>query len=179
MPVLCPPLRPVLRPVLRALDDICDRYPLIVNPPGTDDGEDAPGPITEPTQPCGVNRDSGDIGFPLTYRIELGEAVGTVEVHWNVVGTPDKFLVHYNGELMFDTGYVGPAGQQADLDERLAFHGLPSEPLVVTAGSGHTDFVKLTASPSVAYVTVYAPGPPGSTRWNFTVNCPDGIIPPV
>lgn len=166
MSVLCPILRPVLRPVFRGLEPDCEHYPVVIQPGG------------EPLLlQCGTDRSSGDVGFPITYEIELGTAVGTVEVHWNVISNADKFIVTYDGVEVVNTGYVGPAGQQPDLDERLAYHGLPSEPLVTSSGAGHTDFVKYTATPTTALITVYAPGPPGSSLWNFNVNCPDGIIP--
>lgn len=163
MSVLCPVLRPILRPVLRGWDDICDWYPVVVTPPVG-------------TVPCGALQANGASAWPATFDITLGTGVGTVTLTFQAYTAPDKFIVVYDGDEVINTGYRGTSSQAA-LNARLAYNGAPPEP-IAGPGAGTATFVKTTPNPATARVYVWGPGAPGTTIWNFTLGCPDGIIPP-
>lgn len=98
-----------------------------------------------PSVPCGTPVVFfGGQSNPSVHTIQLGSGTGTVELIFNALVIPDRFVVAYNGEDVIDTDFV--------------------------SGLGTAEFVKTTATPTIATVFVYAPA--GGTLWDFRLLCP-------
>ena len=127
-----------------------------------------PPPIA-PDIPCGAGSEySGGEAFPQTDVVSLGTATGIVTLNYDARSIPDKFIVEFDGVEVINTGYRGNTSQQTDLNAALASRGLPPETIQGT-GFGSVTFNKTTAT-TTATVKVFAPQ--GSTRWDYTLSCP-------
>lgn len=119
---------------------------------------------------CGVdNSFGGGQSFPSETIITLGSGLGNVQLNFDAVGVPDKFIVIYNGVEVINTGYRGDIGQQSALNSALAARGLPPE-TIAGVPSGTASFIKTTASPTTAIVRVFAPIV--GTAWDYVLGCP-------
>jgi hypothetical protein len=100
-------------------------------------------PTPGPTIPCASAVESGGVGGG-SYVIELGTDIGTVTLNYEAYSIPDGFTVNWNGVDVIATGVV--------------------------SGSGSPTFVKTSAYPTTATVTVEAPDE--GTAWEFMLSCP-------
>jgi len=130
-------------------------------------------PNPNPNITCGQLQNQGVESWPAVFTVELGTDTGNVDFAFNAFTAPDKFIVEWDGVEVINTGYRGSSSQGA-LDARLAYNGAASEP-IAGVGAGTASFNKTTALPSTATVTVWAPGAPGSTIWNFQLDCPEPV----
>lgn len=123
----------------------------------------------DPVVPCGSGASyTGGESYPSTYEINLGTDLGYVGINYDANQVPDKFILEFDGVVVYDSGYRGQALYQQELDDNLALRGLPSEPIVGT-GAGTGGFNKTTAT-TKAFLKVYAPIP--GTAWDALVLCP-------
>jgi hypothetical protein len=125
--------------------------------------------VIEPGIACATAASSGGQGFQ-EITVTLGTGTGTVQLNYNAIGVPDRFVVKWNGNTVIDTGYRG----NSSYDSALAALGLPP---VEGPGAGTVTFEKTSAFPVNATVEVYGPLP--GTAWSFTLGCPDGGTPPL
>jgi len=127
-----------------------------------------PAPVV-PTTPCGAGAFyNGGVAYPSIEIISLGSDTGTVQLDYNAIGIPDRFVVEFDGVVVIDTGYVGLTQYQNDLNNALIALGEPTAP-IVSGPVGSATFNKTTAT-TTATVKVYAPMT--GTGWNFTLQCP-------
>jgi len=98
------------------------------------------------------------------YVIQLGTETGTVYLNYDALSVPDRFVVEYDGVEVIDTGYRGADS----FNDQLADLGLPP---VEGPGEGSAGFNKLSPTPTIAIVKIYAPLE--GTAWQFTLTCPD------
>lgn len=96
-----------------------------------------------PSIPCASSVESGGVGGG-SYVVNLGTDIGTVTLNYEAYGIPDGFTVNWNGVDVIATGAV--------------------------SGSGSPTFVKTSAYPTTATVTVEAPDE--GTAWEFMLSCP-------
>lgn len=117
------------------------------------------------TVPCASQTNyPGGQAMPTVKVVTLGSGTGTVTLNFNAANIPDRFVVVFDGQIVIDTGYRGCIVYQSDLD---TFFG-ESTPITVP-GSGIATFFK-NSSVTTATVKVYGPLP--STKWDFTLSCP-------
>ncbi len=141
-----------------------------------------------------VEHDGGE-DYPSTDTITLGTDEGTVELEFDAYNIPDLFLVHWDGEIVIDTGYRGGFTYEYGGADRSNFtsalngkvdpisgdtfpvdtdydHIEPDGyPIVTSGGSGTATFEKNKQYPTNATVEVYAPQE--HTAWKFTLGCPE------
>ena len=116
----------------------------------------------------------GGYAYPDIRNIQLGSSTGTVELTYDALGEPDKFIVEFDGVEVINTGYRGNASQQGDLNSALAVLGQPAE-TIQGVGSGTATFTKSTAT-TTATVKVFAPIT--NSTWRYTLGCPGGVPTP-
>ena len=116
----------------------------------------------------------GGYAYPDIRNIQLGSSTGTVELTYDALGEPDKFIVEFDGVEVINTGYRGNASQQGDLNSALAALGQPAE-TIQGVGSGTATFTKSTAT-TTATVKVFAPIT--NSTWRYTLGCPGGVATP-
>tara|TARA_R100000231_G_scaffold79622_2_gene61410 strand:+ start:36885 stop:38225 length:1341 start_codon:yes stop_codon:yes gene_type:complete len=119
---------------------------------------------------------SGAQTYPSLTKVNLGTGVGWVEIDISTYQLPDKIVIKYLGDIVYDTGYLGDSSYQSDLDTELANRGLPSE--TITQGTGANIRWFKPQSYSLLDVEVYAPL--AGTGWDVDVSCPTAptTIPP-
>ena len=121
---------------------------------------------------CGETWHTGGEAYPYLYIvIGLGTGIGWVDFSIDTKDLPDKFIVEFNGLEVINTGYVGNASLQSELNAALAAHGDSPEAIVPTPESNHYYFYKTGATQN-AIVKVFAPMP--ESQWEFRFRCPDG-----
>jgi len=118
--------------------------------------------------PCGTLISGVGNLFPGTYIIDLGTGTGYVELTFEAISIPNKFIVVYDGVTVIDTGYRGLSSYQTALNNALRLRGLPPE-TIYEPPSGTGDFIKTTSN---RYATVYVYSPASSDAWSFTLGCP-------
>ena len=147
---------------------------------------------TEAPIPCGVSSSySGGEAYPTTNIVSLGSDTGNVDINYNAITVPDRFIVRWNGSIVIDSGYRGGSAYDIGGGSRSTFtnsltgridpvtgntypdfatYNDDGYPRIVGPGSGTASFDKNLASPATATVEVYAPIP--GTAWDFTLTCP-------
>lgn len=142
--------------------------------------------------PCGTLVPySGGQSYPTTETIGLGEDIGDVDLNYDAISVPDRFIVRWDGSVVIDTGYRGSSsydfggGLRSDFTSSLLgeidpitlntypdFTTYPDDgyPRIVGPGSGTASFNKNLTTPTIATVEVYAPMT--TTVWSFTLGCP-------
>lgn len=111
---------------------------------------------------------SGGQTFPSLFIINLGSSIGQVDLDFDAVGVPDKFILEFDGVEVINTGYRGDSAEQAALNAALAAKGLPPE--TIAGGPTGIAFFNKTTGTTIATLKVYAPI--SGTAWNCTVSCP-------
>ena len=139
-----------------------------------------------------VQNYDGGISYGTKKTIALGSGLGNVSFNFNPFGIPDRFVVRYNGIIVIDTGYRSnsPAGYDVGLSTsaRTAFKASLSGKVDIVTGLTYPNFifssdgypgVFLTNSPlsfeknsTVSRAEVFIYAPMSSTRWEFTMSCP-------
>tara|TARA_B100001287_G_C22686496_1_gene534065 strand:- start:13782 stop:15218 length:1437 start_codon:yes stop_codon:yes gene_type:complete len=119
---------------------------------------------------------SGAQTFPSTTKVNLGTGVGWVDMDISTYNLPDKIIIKYLGDVVYDTGYLGDTSYQADLNTELASRGLGSE--TITQGSGAQ--IRWFKPQSYAFLDVEVYAPLAGTGWDVDVSCPTAptTIPP-
>jgi len=139
--------------------------------------------------PAAVSYNGGPT-FPSEFRVDLGSGTtGTVTFTFDAFSVPDRFVVIYDGTLVFDSGYVtnlNPSDYpQLAIDINTELANLPGSHVIQGVTINHSPltasdfgpsnsspgitFAK-TASPRYAYIAVFAPL--SGTFWQITMNCP-------
>lgn len=146
-------------------------------------------PILECNMPTAI---SGGTAYPNSQTVLLNTVIGNVELTFNAIDIPDRFIVYYNSAVAIDTGYRGDLAYDFGGGDRSLFTNslvgkidpislnaypdfvtYPSEdgfPPVTSPGTGTASFLKSTASPGSVQVNVYGPMP--GTAYSYTVGCP-------
>lgn len=132
--------------------------------------------------------------FPGIFEVDLGTETGEVEIGFNSYSVPDKLTIEWDGNIVYNSGYVGSRYYQLDLSTSLTSKGLPSETITrhdipapipydmrhpnaifnetyTAPGYVTASFNKTSAYPNIAIAKVYAPL--GGTAWRFKLECPD------
>lgn len=157
---------------------------------GSDDVDDDQTDL--PSVPCDSPQVySGHTVFPAIFEIDLGTETGEVGIYFNAFNVPDKVVIEWDGNTVYNSGYVGHPANQAtlnsDLDakevprETIISHNIPA-PIDVDMqyynslneqwlGNVTASFNKTTAYPNIATAKVYAPQ--AFTDWRFKLECPD------
>lgn len=142
--------------------------------------------------PCGtVTSYSGGESYPTIETVTLGSNTGSVDLAYDSITLPDRFIVRWNGGIVIDTGYTGLLDfdfggslrstftttltgriDPITLNTYPDFTTYPDDgyPRVLSYGPNITSFNKTLATPITATVEVYAPM--FQTSWNFTLGCP-------
>jgi len=104
----------------------------------------SPGPVNGPITPCNVPQVSGGAGTTVN-NFDLGTNRGSFHFTFDAFVEADRFQIFYQGQSIFDTGFVAGQGGQ---------------------------FISYGGSSNV--VTVVVTGSPGSstTLWTYTLTCP-------
>ena len=105
----------------------------------------------------------------FTYVLDFGTGIGNAGINYNAYSVPDRFLLEWNGQV-FDSGFVG----SNTYDQQLVNAGVNVSDINTanpSNGSGSLNFVKTSANPRTATITVLAPL--GGTGWQVTGICPD------
>ena len=153
---------------------------------------------TGESMPCAESIEFSDENpsYPTEIWMSLGTDTGTVNLLYNPIVVPDRFVVWWNGNVVIDTGYVSTSsgmygygdvfrGQLTSgllgkvdpvtgntypfSDPSHEADGYPSV-TTVTAGGQNITFNKSLATPSEAIIRVYAPAQ--GTAWNLQMDCP-------
>ncbi len=111
---------------------------------------------------------SGAQQFPSTTKVNMGTGVGWVDIDITTYQIPDKIVIKYLGDIVYDTGYLGDTTYQTDLNTELANRGLASE--TITQGSGAQ--IRWFKPQSYALLDIEVYAPLASTGWNVDVSCP-------
>lgn len=132
---------------------------------------------------------SGDTAFPVIFTVDIGKATGVVTFEWATGGVPDKAELWLGGVKVLDTGYIGDAAYQDDLDNALNAKGLPSEPVVQSAypdifnvgdtvvqlESGNADGFTFDKDVVESQLTIKIYSPISPSNWTFRVDAPGGL----
>lgn len=129
--------------------------------------------------PIEVNYNGGP-NFPTTLNVDIGSALGTIEIEYATGPNPDKIEVWFDGVKVVDTGYHGDSSFQTALNSYLTSHSLPTETIVPYPGgyanatqqwNSVTDREQVsfekTSSSSTMQIRVY--GPLSGTLWYIGV----------
>ena len=111
---------------------------------------------------------SGAQTFPSTTKVNLGTGIGWVDIDIATYNLPDKVIIKYLGDVVYDTGYLGSTTYQTDLNTELANRGLPSE--TITQGTGAQ--IRWFKPQSYALLDVEVYAPLSGTGWDVSVSCP-------
>lgn len=110
---------------------------------------------------------NGGQSFPTETAIYVGPDIGVVQVNYNALTIPDKFVMEFESLEVASSGYRGSTSYQPALDTALADMSLPPE-LITSPGTGTISFYKGTSTEWVI-VKVYAPL--NGTAWNYNIIC--------
>jgi hypothetical protein len=137
---------------------------------------------------CGTNfglTASSNVSAPATrtYQINLGSAIGNVQVGFNYQVSPDTITVVWNNQTILKSPCQDPFEDYVENDPRCEgtpnFEGSPT--FSNTESYKIWTFYKSAATPSFAYVTVRTPSPftgfdgvlYNKSVWSANVACPD------
>lgn len=133
---------------------------------------------------------NGGLTFPSEFRVDLGSGTtGTVTFTFDAFSVPDRFVVIYNGTIVFDSGYVTGVNPsyypQLAIDVNTELANLPGSHVIQGVTINHptltaSDFGPNNSSPGItfakiasaryAYIGVFAPI--SGTAWQITMSCP-------
>lgn len=105
----------------------------------------------------------------FSYVLDFGTGTGNAGINYNAYGVPDRFVLEWNGQT-YDSGFVG----SNSYDQQLVNAGVNVSDINTASpsnGAGQLTFVKTSANPRTATITVLAPL--GGTGWQVTGICPD------
>jgi hypothetical protein len=137
---------------------------------------------------------SGNTSYPIMREIGLGENYGSIDLNYNSITHPTRFILKYDGAVVIDTGYCGTMDPSLVNPERQDFKDSlagKSDPIsgtqypdyityiqdgypLINPASGTISFTKTSSSPTTAWLEVYSPME--SSQWEAGVTCPE--IPP-
>ena len=111
---------------------------------------------------------SGGVGT-FEFEIDFGASIGMAGIDYNSIGIPDRFRIHWNGQQVANSKFVGNDNYDQEL---IDVHGIPAEEIATGPGtaSGQLLFQKSASSPSKA--TIYVDAPLGGTAWLINGVCP-------
>jgi hypothetical protein len=162
-----------------------------VSPTPTSTSNPPPTPTVSPNIPtigCGTNFSltaGSNVNAPATrtYQINLGTAIGNVQVGFNYQISPDTITLIWNNQTIFSSPCQDPFNNYVENDPQCLgiplFEGSPtfnnSESFKIWT------FYKSATTPSFAYVTVRTPSPftgfdgvlYNKSVWSANVSCPD------
>ena len=146
-----------------------------------------------PSVPCDSPQVySGVTVFPAIFDIDLGTETGEVGIYFNAFNVPDKVIIEWDNNTVYNSGYIGHSANQSYLNSDLDAKGVPRETIIshnIPApididmrfnssnsseqyrGYVTASFNKTTAYPNIATAKVYAPQ--AGTEWKFKLECPD------
>ena len=146
----------------------------------------------QPIIECGnLTTFSGNQSYPSIKKYDLGADTGDVEIQFDALGIPDRFIIKYLNNTVIDTGYRGDnrfifgGSLRSDFTNSLTgrvdpitgniypfsypSHASDGYPNVITPPNGTTSFNKNNSESEIT-VEVYAPQ--NGTGWDLTVLCP-------
>jgi len=152
-----------------------------------------PTPPPDPLPGCDVplSFSSGSVSYPVIFDFELGLATGNVNLTFNALQRPDRFICSIDGAIVLDTGYYGANrytfGQwdRTNFTNRLS--GLVDPitgnvyPFVDTNHDGdgypkvnpaQLDTLGFAKTTSTSTCTLCAFAPMLATLWNINMGCP-------
>jgi len=103
--------------------------------------------LAVPTSPCSTLQQAGGEAAE-THTIDLGRASGTFEFSYETFNNPDRMLVTYEGQTLFDTSCVGTNGPRT---QTIRYFGADSR-------------VTVSIMPACTGLA--------GTQWQFSVSCP-------
>ena len=131
--------------------------------------------VTYATQACpGAWAYSAGQTFPSNFKVELGGGVGWVEITFQTYQIPDRLIVKYLGDLVYDTGYIGSPSYQSDLDNDLSLRGEPQATISGSSSSNNSRTIRWFKPQSYNYLDLEVYAPLGGTAWALDVSCPVG-----
>jgi len=187
--------------ILTIEEDI-DQKAAVFTPTALTSGEDLPTPtsanIDQSSKACQaiLRPSAGGKTFPQILEYDLGSGTGTINMYFNAVLKPDRFVVVYDGEIKIDTGYITrhrDGYAQGDINlaldaksitrtnvrSQVSASGNSARPIVdgvkrnIAGTDVHWTWEK-RSSVSKAYVYVYAPLT--GTNWEVAMSCPNEDI---
>ena len=125
--------------------------------------------VTYATQACpGSWAYSAGQTFPSNFKVELGSGVGWVEVDFTTFQIPDRLVVRYLGDLVYDTGYIGDSQYQSALNTELASRGESAATIV----PGRSRLIRWFKPQSYNFLDLEVYAPLSGTAWEAEVSCP-------
>jgi len=117
---------------------------------------------------CGINVEyQGGQVYPTTMTIQINPTLSQ-SIYIEPASVPDKFIVLIGGVEVVNTGYIGNASYQPQLDAALTALGDPTE--VITPMMGGTNFA--FANPTFAsFIQLKVYAPLENTSWNIVAGC--------
>lgn len=184
----------IIESLLISLSTCCSLDPCVCcsssTPPPTP--TPTPPPTGGPTN-CNIpfSFSDGGVSYPQIFPFELGAATGTVNLFFNALQRPDRFICSIDGTVVLDTGYYGAprytygSWDRANFTNRLsglidpitgnvypftdASHDIDGYPIINSAQLDNKTFSK-TTSTSTCILCAFAPML--ATYWEINMSCP-------